>query len=279
MTARRRGGAIPAALRLLPALVLAACVLAGGPARADVLVTNTDMLATDDQVNARAARPLAQGFVTGAGAVSLTSVEVGFANSLSSTEIADLTVSIWTADASDEPDSELVGLTNPMSITGCSGCGEDGREYWDYTGTPVVFPVASPTTLSASTRYFVRLYYDGSDKDLYSTLYNGETSSHGWTIDDALLEGDAEPPTAWTAQSDDDSLLLRINGTSVEPPDPPLLTGVSLTSMAPTSGFHLAGDTIEVTAAFDVNVTVAGTPHFELALGAGGVDGGARGGV
>ena len=45
---------------------------------------------------------------------------------------------------------------------------------------------------------------------------------------------------------------------------------MSLTSTAPTSGFHVAGNTIQVTAVFDVNVTVAGTPHFELDLGAAG---------
>ena len=49
ITARRRGGAIPRALWLLPALVLAACVLAGGTARADVVVANTDKLASTGQ--------------------------------------------------------------------------------------------------------------------------------------------------------------------------------------------------------------------------------------
>ena len=220
ITARRRGGAIPRALWLLSALVLAACVLAGGTARADVLVTNTGKLATDDQFSSVLV-PVAQGFVTGATAYTLTSVEMDFN---AARNVANLTASIWTADGSDNPGSELVGLTNPMSISGCFGCVSDNTvEYSSYTGTPVVFNVASPTTLSANTRYFVRVYYSVNVSGLFAVLDNDETSTVGWTIDDAALVGNAAPPTSWTARFTSVSVMLRINGTVSTPNTAPVV--------------------------------------------------------
>ena len=59
-------------------------------------------------------QPLAQGFVTGATAYILTSVEMDFTR-LTARTSRNLTASIWTADGSDEPDSKLVDLTNPPS--------------------------------------------------------------------------------------------------------------------------------------------------------------------
>ena len=221
---RRGPGAVLTALRLLPALVLAACVLVGGPAAAEVLVRNTDKLATSAQLTVETAQPLAQGFMTGPDRYTLTSVDFAFVGTGTLTG-TDLTASIWTADTGTPPSphSKLVDLTNPMSISRCSNdtcLFNTSISYSAYSGTPTVFLVASSTTLAADTRYFVVLTYAGAgDQYLYSVGDNAETSSRGWTIDDDSLEGNATPATSWTTESN--SLLFRINGEVRLPNDAP----------------------------------------------------------
>ena len=83
--------------------------------------------------------------MTGATAYNLTSVEVGFADAdFQRGTSRNLTVSIWTADGSDEPDSKLVDLTLPSAISGCGNAPQ-----------PVV-PMANTTSAIPERRWYIQ---------------------------------------------------------------------------------------------------------------------------
>ena len=216
---RRWGGTAPVAVRRLLAVVLAACALASGAARADVLVTNLDQLATNSPINVNRDTPLAQGFRTGADSVgyTLSSVEVALFT-IPASEIGDLSVSVWTADGAGHPETMVAELTNPAEFTVLSDC-IGGTNYCEFAGDPAVFSAPEPLTLDASTDYLVRLEYDQPDTEsMWSTNSDSEISTEGWSIADAVLIG--SEGGAWTAHSGGQALLLRINGTAGTAGDP-----------------------------------------------------------
>ena len=83
------------------------------------------------------------------GNYTLTSIEMLIGDDISSTNIGSLGVSVWSADASFNPDSSLHTLTNPASVAG---------------DVAASFTAPTGATLEAGNTYFVVAY---NDRDLF----------------------------------------------------------------------------------------------------------------
>ena len=173
-----------------------------------VLVHNLDQKATSDAVDLDSTNRIAQVFRTGAASTSYTldSIELGFRDAISSGDIGDLSASVWAVDTSGQPTTKQYDLEKPAAI-----------ETMKVTnGLVVVGPVARFTAPANkvldgnSTPYAIVLSYD-STVEPFTTKLDTETSSAGFTLDDALRTA-TKAGTTWTANTLGYSLLIRVNG-------------------------------------------------------------------
>ena len=173
----------------------------------------------------------AQAFTTGSNAsgYTLESVEVVFAESISSANIGDISVGVWTANATGDPLASVHALTNPVSATG---------------KMPATFTALTNATLDANTTYVVRVANSGStEPDTLGTDLDAEDASGapGWSIANALRVFDA----TWVESSGGYSNYIRINGAVRPPPDPgaPEITGAAQVGQTLTAGMGTIADT------------------------------------
>ena len=199
-------------------LALAAVLAGASAARADVLVSNFDGVASSVPSGVSNTNDIAQAFETGShpAGYSLESIELAFVDAIGAADIDDLDASVWTADANGRPMTELFDLTNPASIAAATLDGDDKA-----TGNFAVFTAPTDTTLAASTTYVVLLTSVSPDgRRLYAArtvgstqAYLGETGAAGWSIaDQAHIRGHDPYPTWGDALSFGFSFLIRVNG-------------------------------------------------------------------
>ena len=254
-TDRRRFPVLFAAIAALIALFGALALPATAQAQsAGVLVSNIEKV---DEFPAHAMndnRLLAQGFsVPSGGNYTLTSIEMLIGDDISSTDIGSLGVSVWSADASGDPDSSLYTLTNPASVA---------------DNVAASFTAPAGATLEAGNTYFVVAY---NDRDIFGgPVWRGTnsddedaTSITGWTLANNGLRR-APADTSWSARTY--AFTLRVNGTAVGGGTPP--SDATLSALTVTAGgtdlVTFASDTETYTAsvANDVaEVTVTATQN------------------
>ena len=147
---------------------------------------------------------LAQGFSvpSGGGNYTLTSIEMLIGNDISSTNIGSLTVSVWSADASGDPDSSLYTLTNPASVA------ED---------VAASFTAPAGATLEAGNTYSswritTGTFSGGPAWEGTNSDDEDATSITGWTIANNGLRR-APADTSWSGRTY--AFTLRVNGTAV----------------------------------------------------------------
>ena len=217
-------------LAALAALALVLLLSATPGARADVLISNFTSTATSNGVSfdTNGAVNLAQGFGTGghAAGYTLTSLEVAFDGEIDATDIADLTASVWTADASGNPETKRFDLTNPASISRATFTGPISNRR--VTGNYAEFTAPAAATLEASTAYLLVLTFD-EDRSLWVTVIETEAGFTGWSI----VDGSRSKRTgeSWTTVSDK-TMLLRVNGAprgadTIVPPSLPAVSGTA----------------------------------------------------
>ena len=173
-----------------------------------VLVHNLDQKATSDAVDLDSTNRIAQVFRTGGAAgtrYTLDSIELCIQDAISSTDIGDLSASVWSVTTSGNPDAKQYDLGKPAAI-----------EVMEISnGEVVVGPVARFTAPANkvldgnSTPYAIVLSYD-STVEPFTTKLDTETSSAGFTLDDTLRTS-TKSGTTWSAHADH-SLLMRVNG-------------------------------------------------------------------
>ena len=254
-TIRRRFPVLFAAVALLAlfgALALPATTQAQS---AGVLVSNIgeDQEGVGHAMNDN--RLLAQSFSvpSGGGNYTLTSIEMLIGRDISSTNIGSLGVSVWSADASFNPDSSLHTLTNPASVA------ED---------VAASFTAPAGATLEAGNTYFVVAYNDrdisgGPSWEGTNSDDQDATSITGWTIANNGLRR-APADTSWSGRTY--AFTLRVNGTAVGGGTPS--SDATLSALTVTAGgtdlVTFASDTETYTAmvANDVaEVTVTATQN------------------
>ena len=121
---------------------------------------------------------------------------------ISSTDIGSLGVSVWSADASGDPESSLHTLTNPASIA---------------ENVAASFTAPAGATLEAGNTYFVVAYNDrdlsvGPDWRGTNSDDQDATSIAGWTLANNGLRR-APADTGWSGRTY--AFNLRVNGTAV----------------------------------------------------------------
>ena len=188
-------------LALTSALVLPATAEAQS---AGVLVSNIGENQEDVGAGMNDKYLLAQSFSvpSSGGNYTLTSIEMLIDTDISSTNIGSLGVSVWSADASFNPDSSLHTLTNPASVA---------------ADVAASFTAPAGATLEAGNTYFVVAY---NDRDLFiGPAWEGTnsddqdaTSITGWTIANNGLRR-APADTSWSGRTY--AFNLRVNGTAV----------------------------------------------------------------
>ncbi|WP_420634233.1 choice-of-anchor R domain-containing protein [Candidatus Palauibacter sp.] len=147
--------------------------------------TGTSSLSVDGHLLA------AQAFTVGAddGDYTLASIELPFTDrEISSANIGSLTVSVWSADSSNHPESSLYTLTNPSSIA---------------ANTTATFTAPVGSTLEAGMTYVVVVDYD----------HGAQFAGAYWRTTDSNAE-DANPAPGWTIANG--SLGRARAGTTVE---------------------------------------------------------------
>ena len=163
------------------------------------------------------ANEYAKGISTGSntGGYSLTSVELDVDTVPNST--TDLVVQIWSSTGDDAPDSAVITLDIPTTLS-------EGLN---------TFPAPEDSVLNASTIYFLVVSYTGGSPHLgmppNSTGALDDTGLAGWDWEN----GYARPrgsTDAWTGSSSGQRMRMRFNGTAVggTPSTDATLSGLSL---------------------------------------------------
>ena len=171
-------------------------------ARADVLISNIGQTLSNS--TALAANEMAQGFETGdnTGNYTLESIDINFEFIPSSSDASSLTVTLWSADASDDPDSSVATLSNPSDLSTSSG------------GNIKKFTAPANTVLDAETMYFVHMLYTGSSLvHIDRTQATGEDANpaSGWSINDNRLFRTRGSTNSWNTSTFIG--VIRVNGT------------------------------------------------------------------
>ena len=192
------------------------------------LVSNLNQVASDNKLyfgSGSTNYSFAQGFTTGAnpGGYTLTSIEVAFSAGVSAAAIGNVTASVWTADGSGNPATDLFTLNKPASFDRPTTTTSGGNnEFHTLSGNYSVFTAPANTTLNASTQYLVVV--SGGLNHLYSTASDAETGAAGWLIANAARRKQTTAGS-WAAQSAGHAMSIRVNGT----------TGGGTTNTAPTA--------------------------------------------
>ena len=183
------------------------------------LVSNLNQVATSNQLDfspGSARYSFAQGFRTGAnpGGYTLTSIEIAFSAAVSAAQIGAVTASVWTADGSGNPATDLFALTKPASFgTPTTTTSGSLDEFYTLSGNYAVLTAPGGTTLDPSTRYLMVVV--GGPNTLWSTASDAETGAAGWSIADAARWKETTPnPGSWAAQSNSHAMSIRVNGTT-----------------------------------------------------------------
>ena len=244
---------------LLVLAALAASVLAPPAARAELLIGNLNIgtasssSTSTEGLNLSGGVDIAQAFTTGSAdfGYTLESVELFFVDDMSSTDIADLTVTLRAADSTEPLNpatTALATFTKPDSIDG-----EDDADELT-ADDKAVFTAPAGTTLAANTTYFVMLEYGSGDITNFwrqwKTEANGEEAggAAGWSIAD---EGRAKGNSSWYGVADKNTLVrasfyIRVNGTEKanNPPEFDPDTATRTTSEGSPPGTALLGGAI-----------------------------------
>ena len=262
---RSRGGAPGGALALLLALAVLALAVPS-KAQAEVLVSNLNQVATDFKLDFSSGATrylLAQGFTTGAnsGGYTLTSIEVAFVGGVTATQIGDLTVSVWSDDGSGNPNAELFTLTKPASIDGATYTQSGGET--TLSGNYAVFTAPANTALNASAQY--HMVVGGGPSYLWSVLTDADTGAPGWSIADAARWKETTPnPGSWAAETDGESMSIRVNGEVGPAVDTMAPTVTSIVRQTPTSSPTNA-DSLTWQVTFSENVKNVTAADFAIA--------------
>ena len=208
-------------------VVSAATVVSG-----DVLISNINQSARG--INHGFGNEWAHGFVTGSNSTgyNLTSIELKVLNVFS----AGISFSLWSANNSDQPDSQIFDFVNPADILTATGT--------------LSFMAPSNTELLKDTRYFIRI--DNLTGANTSGSIEGTTSivddtggAPGWSIDDANFYKQAGAG-AWRTDAGTCCLLkFKVNGSAK--------TGGTLDN-APTVATEIPNQTATTGAAFSYQV-------------------------
>ena len=251
------GGVPGGALALLAFAVLALSLAVPSKAQADVLVSNLNQFAsyadTSSYVGASfgsgGENDIAQGFTTGTNAdgYTLTSIEFAVFGAITTADIGDLTASVWTADASGNPDSKLFDLSKPASIVSATigTAGTFGTNLVTGNFAEFTVPAANTTTMfSTSTTYLVVLTFD-SNQTLWHTGGDAEdtaASAAGWSIADA---GRYKPGAgSWAEVGSSRTFVIRVNG---------IVAGGTVTNTAPTAANNTVTTAEDTAYAFEVD--------------------------
>ena len=150
-----------------------------------------------------------QGFETGAGSYTLTSVQLRLQRLTVGTVFTTPSVKLMQGTTS----GTSVTLTGqPVTLTA------EDTNVTSTTGANHTFTAPASTTLTASTRYFVVVESAGGNVRWLTTALPGEdaTPAMGWSIDNNRARRSASSTGAFTTRGR--AQLLSINGTTTTPP-------------------------------------------------------------
>ena len=169
-------------------------------AQADVLVSNVDQTDSYSYHWCIALHDVFQGFRTGGNTAgyALAGVEMAFQDFLMLSP-AGFTVSIWTSNASGQPDTLLGSLTNPSSLSGGANTFTTSGIDLDANETYLVVVDSSSATSGTCVK---DSFLDNEDA----------TSATGWSISDDAFYRAKDSDGQWTSYVN--PLKIRINGTA-----------------------------------------------------------------
>ena len=194
-------------------LVLTAVAFAV-PARADVLISNLGQTTRANDLGF--ANTWAHGFRTGGapGGYNLTSIELKIANAFT----AGVTVSLWSENSSNQPNSAIFTFTNPSDITTATGTKS--------------FTAPVNTVLLANTRYFIhiqRITASGIPGGIEATESTSDDSggATNWSIDDVNYYKRGGTGN-WLTDAGT-CCLVKFSVTGSQVPPPPLVSNIGQT--------------------------------------------------
>ena len=141
----------------------------------------------------------------------LDSVRVSFKGSVSTANIDDLSVKVYSAGTDGNPDAELYALVNPASVTGQST--HDASD----ASKAAAFAAPAGSSLLANTQYFVVVRYDNTATLVVHRADNGPgvtqpdpTAADGWSI---RSKAHMEISSVWRETGDHLSpFLIQVEG-------------------------------------------------------------------